>query len=103
MIYLLVGAAMCKPGWIDRYLPLLARELVPDVAVVFEFVWAGLMFFSAALNLLLALTCPIAVWASVMSVYGLASKIVLFVVGFTTMRWIGGRRYRTRQTTLALA
>ena len=103
VIYLLIGAAMCKPGWMDRYLPPLARELVPDIAIIFGFVWAGLMFFSAALNLALALTCSVAVWASVMSVYGIASKLGLFLIGFATMRWIGSRRYRLRQTALALA
>src|ERR1700722_12202693 len=51
VIYLIVGIVMLKPGWINRYLPPIAIELVPDVAFIFGFIWAGLMFFSAVLNL----------------------------------------------------
>ena len=80
VFYLLVGAAMCKPGWIDRYLPPVANQVVPDIAQIFGFVWAGLMFFSAALNLAIAEQCGVAVWAEIMSVWGTASKLALFLV-----------------------
>ena len=103
VVYLLVGTAMCKPGWMDRYLPSIAKELTPDLAIVFGFVWAGLMFFSGLLNMALALTCTFAVWASVISIYGIASKLGLFMITFGTMRWVGGRRLRARQTQLANA
>ena len=58
LIYLVVGVVMLKPGWMNRYLPPVAKELVPDVAFIFGFVWSGLMFFSAALNLIVALISP---------------------------------------------
>ena len=51
----IVGIVMLKRGWMNRYLPRIAIETVPDVAVVFGYVWSGLMFFSAALNVALAL------------------------------------------------
>src|ERR1700722_1858959 len=54
VIYTVVGIVMLKPGWMNRYLPPVAIELVPDIAFIFGFVWAGLMFFSAALNLFVA-------------------------------------------------
>jgi intracellular septation protein A len=96
VIYAIIGVVMLKPGWLDRYMPPQAMELVPDVAVVFGFVWAGLMFFSAVLNLVVAFSVGVAAWASIMSAWGLASKLSLFVVQYTTMRLIGGRRYRAR-------
>jgi len=49
---------MLKPGWMNRYLPERAMEIVPDVGVVFGYIWSGLMFFSAGLNLVLALRLP---------------------------------------------
>ena len=55
LIYLVVGVVMLKPGWMNRYLPPVAKELVPDLAFIFGFVWSGLMFFSAALNVIVAL------------------------------------------------
>src|SRR6202040_881812 len=47
VIYTVVGMVMLKPGWMNRYLPPVAIEVVPDIAVLFGFIWAGLMFFSA--------------------------------------------------------
>jgi intracellular septation protein len=96
LIYLIVGAVMLKPAWINRYLPPIAQEIVPDVAIIFGFVWSGLMFFSATLNLVLALNFSVATWASLMSVYGIVSKLGLFLIQVAIMRSIGRRRYRVR-------
>jgi intracellular septation protein len=100
VIYTVVGIVMLKPGWMNRYLPPVAIEVVPDIAFVFGFIWAGLMFFSASLNLIVALNFSVVTWASFMSIYGIVSKIALFLIGFVTMRTIGGRRRRA-QTIVA--
>jgi intracellular septation protein len=92
LIYTIVGIVMLRPGWMNRYLPPVAIELVPDIAYIFGFVWAGLMFFSAALNIVVALNFSVAAWAAFMSLYGIVSKAVLFLVGYFTMRTIGVRR-----------
>ena len=55
------------------------------------------MFFSAALNLLVALNFSVVTWSAAMSIWGIASKLVLFLAGYVTMRSIGRRRYRRRQ------
>jgi intracellular septation protein A len=97
LIYVIVGSVMLKPGWMNRYLPAIAQELVPDVGYVFGYVWAGLMFFSAALNLAaVALHLDVIVWASVIAIYGTASKVTLFLVQYATMRFIGVRRRRAQ-------
>ena len=100
VIYTVVGIVMLKPGWMNRYLPPVAIEIVPDIAFIFGFVWAGLMFFSAGLNLLVALNFSVITWAAFMSIYGIVSKLVLFLIGFVTMRTIGVRRRRA-QTVVA--
>ena len=99
-IYLLVGWAMMKRGWMNRYLPPPAQKFVPDLAVRFGYVWAGLMFFSAALNLALALTCSVVVWGSAMTFWGIGSKIALFFIQYAVMRTTGYRRYRARLMTV---
>jgi intracellular septation protein A len=99
IIYVIVGVVMLKPGWMNRYLPERAMLLVPDIGVAFGFVWAGLMFLSAALNLALALTLPMMAYAGFMSAYALASKLALFVIQYATMRVIAGRRFRTLPAT----
>jgi intracellular septation protein len=94
LIYILVGVVMLKPGWMNRYLPPIATAVVPDVAVIFGFVWAALMFASAALNVIVALNFSVVTWSAFMSVYGIASEASLFLIGYATMRYIGVRRWR---------
>ena len=95
VIYVIIGVVMLKPGWMNRYLPPAAVELLPDVGVIFGFVWAGLMFVSAAVNLGTALTMSFIGWTAFMSTYALATKLGLFAVQYGTMRFIGGRRRRS--------
>jgi intracellular septation protein A len=94
VIYVIVGIVMLRPGWMNRYLPPVATEVVPDIAYIFGFVWAGLMFLSAAVNILLALNSSAAMWASAMTVYGIATKLGLFLIQYATMRMIGMSRRR---------
>ena len=95
LIYVIVGLIMLKPGWINRYLPPVAKAVVPDIAVIVGFLWAGLMFVSAAVNALVALNFSVVTWAAFMPVYGIVSKVVLFLAGFAMMRVIGRRRMRS--------
>jgi intracellular septation protein len=83
---------MLKPGWMNRYLPPTALEVVPDIATIFGFVWPGLMFFSAALNMIVVLNFSVQTWAAFMTVYGILSKLSLFMIQYATMRFIGVRR-----------
>ncbi len=94
VIYAIVGAVMCKPGWLNRYLPEIAQKVVPDVATKVGFLWAGLMFVSAAVNAIVAVTCSLETWAIVMPIYGIVSKVVVFGAGFAILRIIAGRRIR---------
>jgi intracellular septation protein A len=92
LIYVIVGVVMLKPGWMNRYLPPAAKAVVPDVAVIFGFVWAALMFFSAALNVVVVMNFSVVAWSAFMSVYAIVSKAALFLIGYATMRYIGARR-----------
>lgn len=92
VIYCIVGAYMLRPGWMNRYLPPRAIEILPDVAYLFGFVWSGLMFLSAALNIVLALTLDPVAWSAAMSVWGIASKLGLFLFQYGAMRLVGRRR-----------
>jgi intracellular septation protein A len=94
IIYAIVGFVMLKPGWIIRYLPAIARAVVPDLATVVGFAWAGLMFVSSALNAYIVLAYGAGTWALVMPAFGIASKVALFLIGFFVLRVIAGRRVR---------
>jgi intracellular septation protein len=92
VIYCIVGIAMLKRGWMNRYLPPVAVELIPDIATIFGYVWAGLMFFSAGLNLIVAFNFSVVTWSEFMSIYAIVSKLALFLIGYVTMRTIAVRR-----------
>ncbi len=98
VIYVVVGIVMLKRGWMNRYLPPIAIEVVPDIAVIVGYVWSGLMFFSAALNLIVALNFSVVTWSVTMSIYGIVSKAMMFLIGYAVMRTVGVARRRHRQS-----
>lgn len=93
LIYLAVGLVLAKPGWMARYMPPPAKKHLPrrliDAAGV---VWCGLMFATAALNLVLVIGADPQTWAMVMGIFPTASKLVLFLAQYAVFRHIGGRR-----------
>jgi len=91
LILVLVGVVMLKRGWMNRYMPPRAADVL-DVATTFGYVWAGLMFASAMLNVVLALTLDAKSWAATMSAWGIASKLGLFGVQYAVMTAVGRRR-----------
>ncbi|MCC8431431.1 septation protein IspZ [Reyranella aquatilis] len=94
VIYVIVGLVMLKRGWMNRYLPPIARATVPDLGITFGYVWAGLMFFSAILNIVLALALDVTTWAAVKSVWAIGSKVGLFGIQYAIMKSTGIRRAR---------
>jgi intracellular septation protein len=93
-IYVLVGVSMLERGWMTRYMPSRALQFVPDMIIRFGYVWAGLMFFTAALNIALAVSTSVEAWGSVMTLWGIGSKLGLFAIQYALMKTTGKRRYR---------
>jgi len=96
IVYLIVGAAMLRRGWMNRYIPPEQIALVGDVMERFGFVWAAMMFATAAANLVVALTFT-AWWPLFIGVVPLASKFGLFAIHFATVQMIGKARQRRRE------
>jgi len=94
VIYAIVGIAMLKAGWIIRYLPAIAKAVAPDVAVVVGYAWAAVMFVTAAVNVFVAVTYSVQTWATFMLVFGMVSKVVIFIAGFLAIRLTTMRRVR---------
>ena len=89
-----VGVVMLKKGWMNRYLPSVVTDNAPEMGLIFGYVWAGMMFATAGLNLAVAFGTDPRTWALVMSTVPLASKVALFLIQFATMRVLVGRRVR---------
>jgi hypothetical protein len=82
----------------NRYLPPIAIERLPDIAVICGYAWSGLMFLSAVLNLIVALNFSVVTWSVTMSIYGIVSKAVMFLICYTVMRTVGAARRRRQQS-----
>ena len=104
IVYLAIGAAMLQRGWMGRYMPPISVDHIPQRLVVAAgYVWAGLMFVSAALNLILAFNAQPMTVGAVMAIWAPASKIVLFALQYMTFRQIARRGIIAAQAEQAAA
>lgn len=85
-INLVLGAVMLKRGWMERYAPETVRDVARPMLDVFGYVWSGLMFFTAALNLILAFAVDPTTWAKFNLIFPPMSIIGLFVIQNVFMR-----------------
>jgi intracellular septation protein len=85
-INLVLGAVMLKRGWMERYAPETIRDLARPMLNVFGYVWSGLMFFIAALNLILVFRVDPTTWAKVNLIFPPMSIIGLFLIQNVFMR-----------------
>jgi len=99
IVYILIGAAMMQRGWMLPYMPPNGRDLGDEILIGWGYVWAGLMFVTAALNAAFALLASFAVWSVFIAVFPAASKIALFAVQFLSIRHIAIQKHRSGQTT----
>ncbi len=102
IIYVAIGVVMLKRGWMIRYLPDDAVELVSDLMIAWGYVWAGLMFVTAIANAVIAWAYP-SLWPAFVAVFPAASKIILFAVHFGSTKYIGYRRYHAAMRAEAAA
>lgn len=94
LVYAAVGIVMLRRGWLNRYVPPIAQNQAGDVIILFGYVWAALMFATAAANLGIALQASHATWAWFIGVFPIASKVALILVQYAVLRTIIPRRIR---------
>lgn len=97
IVYVLVGVAMMQRGWMLAYMPPAGRDLGDEILIRWGYVWAGLMFATAALNAAFALLASFAMWSAFVAVFPAASKIALFAVQYVSIRHIAVRQHRAQQ------
>jgi len=102
VIYFAVGVVMLKRGWMLRYLPAEAVELVSDLQTRWGYAWSALMFATGIANALIAWKAT-AYWPAFIAVFPLASKLTLFAVHFGSVRYIAYRRHARLQQAAASA
>jgi intracellular septation protein len=85
VVYAIVGVFLLRRGWMNRYVPAEFLPLVEARMTAFGYVWAGLMFLTAAGNLIVVLAFTDA-WPLFIAVFPLGSKTVLFGVQYLSVR-----------------
>jgi intracellular septation protein A len=103
LIYIAIGAVMLKRGWMVRYMPPIALPWATDVCTAFGYVWAGLMFVTAGLNVALVAHGDPKLWAWWIGVFPLASKLGLFAIQYVTTRLIVKARIMASMAVQAAA
>jgi len=102
LIYIAIGIVMMRRGWMMRYIPQSAMADGADLILGFGYVWAGLMFFTAAANLVLALG-DTKLWIAFLAIFPAGSKIVLFFIQYAVMRVVITQRRRKAALAPALS
>lgn len=98
IVYCCIGLTMLPRGWVRRYVPDIALELLPPVTWDrVGWAWAWLMLGTAAANVLLVFTLPPRQAASLLLIAATGSKLVLFGAQYTVLRRRAGAAYRARQ------
>jgi intracellular septation protein A len=102
IVYLTIGGAMLQRGWMDRYIPPVAKAYLPAGAITtWGYVWSGLMFATAVANLFIALFLGHKAWVAFVGVFPLASKLGLFGIQYASLRFMALRNHRAEQAALA--
>jgi intracellular septation protein A len=100
LVYTIIGFVMLQRGWMMRYLPPVAEGRGASVMVAFGYVWAGLMFVTAAANLVTAVWYPQA-WPVFLAIFPMSSKIALFAIQYVSVRTFILRQVKAEQASAA--
>lgn len=95
IIHCAIGAVMLKRGWMERYLPPVAREnLARNIVDGWGYAWAALMFGLGGLNIVIALGFSPEIWGYFISFGAIGAKLAMFAVQYMVMRSIVIRNLR---------
>ena len=96
VVHWAIGAVMLRHGWMTRYLPPIARDNLPlSVMVKAGYAWAALMFLLGGLNLFIATTMSMRVWAWFITFGAIGAKVVAFLAQYWIFRSIIRRKLRS--------
>ncbi len=94
LIYAAVGVVMLKRGWMVRYMQPVVLEHGADVLTAFGYVWAGMMFATAAANAALAMGGRRVAWSVFIAVVPIGSKVAMVLLQYAVTRAVIARRLR---------
>jgi intracellular septation protein A len=93
IVHFAVAVAMLRRGWMIRYITPIARQKVPEAAMVAAgYAWAALMAALGLANLVIALYFDFATWAWFVAVGAVGAKLAAVAMQFVIFRMIVRRR-----------
>jgi len=103
-IHFAIGAVMLRPGWMDRYLPPIVKDNLPQQTIILTgYAWAGLMFALGLANLYVAANYSPIVWGYFLSIGATGAKIVAFFAQYLVFQILIRGRLRTKVQALPAA
>src|SRR5215469_6498495 len=90
-----IGAIMLKRGWMQRYVPPIVSETIPEYVTIAGYAWAALMFVLGAGTIGVAATGDLRLWTIYVSVVMIAAKVLAFAVQYVAFRIIVTNRLRS--------
>ncbi len=96
-----IGLMMLRPGWLLRYAPSRARDLIPRLLFVWGYLWAAAWFALAASNLVIAHFYGLKAWAVYTNFSALLLWGVLMGLGFLVLPPVVRRAARDRGIVLS--
>ena len=88
-----VALIMLRRGWMNRYLPEIVTENLPEpVIVAAGYAWAGLLAAIGIVNLGFAAYGDVVIWAWFISVGSIGAKIAAFALQYAVFRMMVRRR-----------
>lgn len=93
-----IGAIMLKRGWMQRYMPPIVSDNVPELVIRAGYAWAILMFAIGLGNIAVALNGDVKLWALYATVVAFGAKIVAFAIQYVVFRFAVIRKLRAEAT-----
>lgn len=96
-VHFAVAAVMLRRGWLARYMPPIVKQNVSERLLnAMGYAWAILMAVLGLLNIYIATSYSIEVWAWWISAGAIGAKIAAFTVQFIVLRTLVRRKVRLR-------
>lgn len=93
LVHFGVGAAMFRRGWMVGYITPVARQNVPESALVAAgYAWAALMAALGLVNLMIALYFDLVIWAWFILIGSVGAKLAAVALQYAVFRTIVRRR-----------
>jgi intracellular septation protein len=89
-----VGVIMLKRGWMQRYVPQIVHETIPEYVDIAGYGWAALMFVLGIGTIAVALTGDLRLWTIYVSFVLVAAKVLAFAIQYVVFRLIITSRIR---------